>query len=228
MLPVGSIEVRRHKAILARLDAGQPISDRLVEPRRGTERTARHFQRPDQRGQHGARPAALVSAPAVVHRLAKDDGNRAERQHAAPDLDRFSDAGIGEVLVRHPAHGRGRHVAQRRRPFRRVGTHLLDESRECRRAGGPFVLPIVAVGADFDAILDREISLQCRNGTASIKRHRSRLRACPKATAYGCADRANSSRSGRPDTVRRCDRVRKRRPSTPADAREATRASSRT
>ena len=111
MLLVGGVEIRRHEAVLARLDACQPVAVRLVEAGGGAEGAAGHLERADQHGQHGARPAALEAAPAVVHRLTQYDCDRPEWQYTAFDLDRFADAGVLEILVRHLTNGRCRHVA---------------------------------------------------------------------------------------------------------------------
>ena len=106
-----------HEAVRAGRDARPAIVGRAVEPHRGAERPARHFERADQAGQQRARPAAFVAAPAVVHGLAERDRDRPQRQGLALDLDRLADAGVVEELVGDAADGPRLDVADRHPPI---------------------------------------------------------------------------------------------------------------
>ena len=115
-----------HEPVGARRDARPAIIGRPVEPHGGAKRAARHVERAEQAGNQRARPAALVAAPAIVDGLAERDGDRPERQRDAFDLDRLADMGMGKELVGDAADAGSRHVADRRRPFRRIGLHVGD------------------------------------------------------------------------------------------------------
>ena len=126
----GRIHRIMHEPVGARRDARPAIIGRTIEPHGGAERAARHVERADQAGNERARPAALVAAPAVIDGLAEGDGDRPERQRHAFDLDRLADTGMREEFVGDAADAGGRHIADRRRPFRRIGLHMGDQMRE--------------------------------------------------------------------------------------------------
>ena len=115
---VGRVERVVHEPVGAGLHALVAVVVRAVEAHRRADRAARHLQRADQRGEHRARPHALVAAPAVVDGLAQRDRDGAERQRHAVDLDRLAHVRVVEVLVGDAADRRRGNLAHVLRPFR--------------------------------------------------------------------------------------------------------------
>ena len=171
----GRVHRIMHEPVRARLHARPAIIGRTIEPHRGAERAARHVERADQAGNQRARPAALVAAPAVVDRLAEGDGDRPERQRHAFDLDGLADTGVRQELVGDAADGGGRHVADLRRPFRRIALHVVDQMREGRTDRDRLVRDGVLIGADLDAV-DRERAFERRIDVRRVERHRAPAR----------------------------------------------------
>ena len=153
VLLVGRIERVGHEAVRPRLDAADAVGHRAVEPHRRPQRAAGNLEPADQRHGDGARPAALEAAPAVVDGLAERDGDRPERQRLAVDLDRLADARLGEELVGDAANRRRRHVADRRRPFRRVAAPCARRAwLNAVFAGERSALEHFAVRTDLDRV----------------------------------------------------------------------------
>ena len=198
-----------------------------VEAHRRAERPARHLEAADQRGEHRPRPHALEAAPAVVHRLAEAHGHRPVRHAHTLDVDRLADVRVVEELARDPPHRRRRHVADARRPFRRVRSHVRDELRERRLAGQAAVRQHVVVGPDLDRVdfvpaFERlgDAGRVVRDGVAArgIPHQRLPRRAVAQVIAVG-ADEIWRRRVLASGTARRAAR---------ADARAASRGRART
>ena len=117
----------------------ETVLGRAVEPHGGPENAAGHLERADQRGQHRPRPAALVAAPAVRHRLAQQHGDRPVRILHAVDGDRGADRRVG-AGSHTPAGGssrRGHRRSPRPTPACTTGHGPSDGRRRASRARSP-------------------------------------------------------------------------------------------
>jgi hypothetical protein len=170
-LLAGRIEVLDHEAVFARRHRQVAVVTRLVQAHRGAQQAAGVFQRADQRRQHGAGPAALIGAPAVIHRLAQRHRHRPQRQGLAVDDDGLADAGGFEVFVGDAADGRGLDVADRLGPFRAV---LLDVPRQHLVGGRTLdvaVLATLLVGIDHHGMRHAVAACHGGLGAGRVMRH---------------------------------------------------------
>ena len=170
VLLVGGIHRIGEEAVLGELDAVIAIRSGAVDAHGGADGAARHLQCAHQHRQHGAGPAAVEAAPAVVDGLAQGDRHRAQRHGAAVHLDGLADAGVIQVLQGNAADDLVIHVADPSGPQRGKRLHVFDQLFE---GGGDLdllVLPAILVGAQFDTAED-ELSLQGRLGVRGVKGH---------------------------------------------------------
>ena len=128
------------------------LRHRARQTDRGADGAARDLQAADQRGHQRARPAAFKTAPAIVDGLAQRHGHGTVGHGDAVDLDGLPNAGMVDELVGDGAHVGRRHFANRLRPFRRVGSHVLDQLREAGAALEQAFGQHFLVGADLDRI----------------------------------------------------------------------------
>ncbi len=188
MLGVGRIEGVGHEAVDPRRDAADAVGHRAVETHGGAERAAGNLERADQGNRHGARPATLVTAPAVIDRLAQGDGDGTEGQHHAVDLDRLADTGLVGEFIGDAANGCRRHVTDRRRPFGRIRRHVRGELAERGFAGKRAAGDLFAVGTQLDR-RSGEAAFQRRLRVRRIVSHRRAALAIPdqRLLAFGIA-----------------------------------------
>ena len=148
----GGVELVAHEAVFARQHGADARGRRPHQLHSRAERPARHLQRADQHGEHGARPAGVVAAPAVVDALSEQDGNRPERQRLAFDLDGLADAGVGDIFVGNAPDGLRRHLAFGFGPLRRVLRDQVQHELEGRFRRHSLMVPARVVGPEFVAV----------------------------------------------------------------------------
>ena len=162
-----------HEAVRARLDARPAIVGRAIEPHRGAERAARHFERADQAGNQRARPAALVAAPAVVDGLAERDrrpaGTAASRPRSRSSRRRGHDRGTRWRRGGwwRPEHRRSAPPIPANRP-----SHGRPDARRRDCTATARCVVSLLIGADLDAV-DREGAFERRIDSGGVERHRA-------------------------------------------------------
>ena len=107
-----------HKTVFTGKHAGRTCMRRAIQVDAGADRTAGHFQGAHEATQHGSCPATLIRAPAIVHRLAQDHGDRPVRQCHAFNFDGRADLGMLQVFIGHGANPVCGDITNACRPFR--------------------------------------------------------------------------------------------------------------
>ena len=183
---VGRVEILRHEAVFAGLDADVAVIVRPVQPHRRAERAAGVLERADEGRQQRPRPAAFERTPAVVDRLAERHRDRAQRQGPAVDVDRRADRGRFEVFVGDAPDRRGRHVAHARRPFRGVFLHVLDEHRVRGRAVDVAEVVTFVIRVDTDCATDGEAPQKRWCRPRCVEGHGAPARLVPQQRLGAC------------------------------------------